>query len=522
MRFFDFHSHPVLKQLFNDNPNIDSLIYRSDVATLPALCSDLPTIIESQTHQSQLADFQDEVIIGAALYSVESYVAKAVIPLRKYLKQNSQFKLSQKVLEDAKDNSMKPFKDFLMDRTLKKYLQSPSYNVLTKSSFSKALPKNKVNVFFTIEGCHSLVDRPNFCDAANKYSPTEILGNLDKVQEKARIIAVNLTHLQQSNLCNHAFGMQIADGNDFFPNGNGLTNDGRKVTQGLFDRAVCVDLKHMSYKSRKDLMSEIDAQKFKNVQPLICSHAGFTGTSFKNWAGSIQMVKNVKGSVYLEITKSLHSKNLGRRPGFPTFNASTINLFDEEIAWIVKNDGVIGISLDRRILGYIDLHDERPTGINSNSDVLVDKEFFSAEEWNALGIKKSLIGNTIDSDDILTSSELSECTEASITARNEFFSDHILNHLKHYFQVCKDHGISIAKAQKQITIGSDFDGLINPFANISTVQKMSDLKTYIRMNLLYFLKDLKDSKKWCSELNVDVFVEDLFYNNGYRFIESRF
>jgi len=51
---------------------------------------------------------------------------------------------------------------------------------------------------------------------------------------------------------------------------------------------------------------------------------------------------------------------------------------------------------------------------------------------------------------------------------------------------------------------------------------MSDLKTYIRMNLLYFLKDLKDSKKWCSELNVDVFVEDLFYNNGYRFIKSRF
>ena len=82
-----------------------------------------------------------------------------------------------------------------------------------------------------------MVDRPNFCDAANKYSPTEILGNLDKVQEKARIIAVNLTHLQQSNLCNHAFGMQIADGSDFFPNGNGLTNDGRKVAKGLFDRA---------------------------------------------------------------------------------------------------------------------------------------------------------------------------------------------------------------------------------------------------------------------------------------------
>ncbi|MFC4412825.1 hypothetical protein [Kaistella carnis] len=45
MRFFDFHCHPILKQLFSDSPNIDSLIYKNDVAFLPRFMSDLPNII---------------------------------------------------------------------------------------------------------------------------------------------------------------------------------------------------------------------------------------------------------------------------------------------------------------------------------------------------------------------------------------------------------------------------------------------------------------------------------------------
>lgn len=522
MKYFDFHCHPVLKQLFNDDSNIDSFIYRDDVALLPRACSDLPSIIETQTHQSQLSEFNDEVIVGAVLYSVERYVAQTVIPLRKLLKKGSQFKLSDQLLTDIVQNNNQPFSDFLMKRTLDEYIQaSSSFNILTKESFKNQLPKNKVNVFFTIEGCHSLVDSPNFCDAANKYNPDDILNNLDKVEAKVRVLSINITHLQQSSLCNQAFGMQVADSTVFFPSGNGFEDDGRKVVQGIFDRKICVDVKHMSYKSRKDLMNEIDSGKFNNVQPLVCTHAGFTGVSFKEWAGHIQLKKPLSGALYLEITKSLHTKNNPRRPGCPTFNASTINLFDEEIAWIVKNGGVIGISLDRRILGYVDKHDDDPIGI-TGMERIVDKEYFSKSEWNALGIKDAEIGKAIDDDDCLFMNELEECTEASIPQRNEYFYDHLLNHIKHYFQVCKDNGISIAVAQKQITIGTDYDGLINPFMNMPTVKRMVDIKSYIRMNLKYFLKDLDDSEKWAEELNVDAFVEDLFYNNGYRFVKSRF
>lgn len=136
MKYFDFHCHPVLKQLFNDDPNIDSFISKKDVAAIPRSCSDLPNIIETQTHQSQLAEFNDEVIVGAVLYSVERYVAQTVIPLRKYLKKASQFKLSEQLLQNIVQNNNRPFSDFLMKRTLDEYIQATSsFNILTKDSF---------------------------------------------------------------------------------------------------------------------------------------------------------------------------------------------------------------------------------------------------------------------------------------------------------------------------------------------------------------------------------------------------
>jgi microsomal dipeptidase-like Zn-dependent dipeptidase len=351
-------------------------------------------------------------------------------------------------------------------------------------------------------------------DEMHRYDPAEVLSNLDKVQQKVKILAINLTHLQQSSLCNQAFGMQVADSTAFFPSGNGLQNDGRKVIQGFFDRKICLDVKHMSYKSRKDVMTEIDAKKFTSVQPLVCTHAGFTGMSFKDWAGNIQLKKPLSGAVYLEITKKYSDKTA-------TFNASTINLFNEEIVWIVKNGGVIGLSMDRRILGYVDKFDDDPTGI-SGTERIVDKEFFSKTEWLSFNIKDSEIGKSITEDNRLTMEILEEKTEIAMDARDEYFYDHILNHIRHYFQVCVDAGIPLLTAQKQLVIGTDFDGLINPFINMPTVERMKNVRTYISMNLKYYLNDFPEAKKWAAELNTDTFMEDLFYSNGFRFVKKRF
>jgi microsomal dipeptidase-like Zn-dependent dipeptidase len=529
MRFFDFHCHILLKQLFAEHPNIDSRMSSSDVTWIPKNCTDLPNILQSQIHQSQLADFTDEVVVGVALYGLESYLSQQVIPLRQYLRSSVQDKMWLPLFEAIANNnavpSYKTFDDFTWERTLSYYLKaSTSYHILTKDSFTSPLLKNKVNLFFVIEGCHSLVN--STLDAplnhpTRKFQPDEILQNLDKVLKEVPVLSINLTHMQQSNLCNHAFGMQLAGNEPFYPRGNGLTNDGRKVVQGLFDRGVAVDVKHMSILSRRMLYQEIDEGRFKNRQHVHCTHAGFTGIPFKNWPGYIHHLLEVGDVYYLEIAKTMHTKNGTQLPGAPAFNSSTINLFDEEIVWIVKNGGMIGLSMDRRIIGYVDPHDNDPVGRKADSLHYVDKEYFSKAEWASLNLGKKA-GYLIEEGDCLTEIEVQDNLGMSMQARNEYFYDHVLLQLKHFLQVCYEAGIDLKEAQKHITIGSDYDGMINPFLNMATVQDMPALKNYITANFGFYLASLRDTKKWRKTLDIPAFAEGLFYENGYQYIRNFF
>lgn len=523
MKYFDFHCHSVFKQVFDENPNMQSFINRSDVPGIVQLCTDLPNIIQTQIHPSQLAEFQDEVLVGVVLYSLESFLAAEVINLRKVLKGSSRHKLSLQLLQDVAKGKYKSFSEFILDRSLTPYLESQTtFNVIKSESFSNLLPKNKVNIFFVIEGCHSLVDTSNrFLPPDQSFPVGEIIANLDKLLQKVNILSINLTHLQQSNLCNHAFGIQLTKVEPFVPKGNGMQQDGLNVAAGIFKRGICVDLKHMSFKSRRDLMQAIDNGSIANPQPLVCTHSGFTGIPFNDWASYISLKKPAASGLYLELAKTIHSEWSPVQPGAPTFNSSSINLFNEEIVWIVKHGGVIGISMDRRILGYVDKFDNSPTGVREDNELIVDTEFFSKDEWTALGIKNSEIGKKIENGDCLTMTQLEENTEISISARNEYFFDHFLLHLKHYLQVCHDAGISIDESSSHICIGSDFDGLINPFLNTPTVKEMADLRKYISMNFQFYLQSLSDAKLWADQLDVDSFLDKLFYNNGYNFVKKR-
>lgn len=528
MQYFDFHTHIILKQLFDDNPNIDAKISKSDVTLIPRACTDLPNIIESQVHQSQLAELSDEVIIGATLYGCESFLAAAVQPLQSLLVNNSKHKMSATKLA-AIASGVPPtyptFTSFTKKLTFDAFMNAPlSFNILTKGSFDNPLPKNKVNIFFLVEGCHSLIDSVNKITGAAKYNPDEILSNLDILLTTAKIVSINITHLQQSSLCNHAFAMQIADVTHFIPLGNGLADDGRKVIQGMFNRGISVDLKHMSYKSRLDFRNDMDAGRYQNPQVPLCSHVGFTGIPFSSWIGNIQRLEPVSDSFYIELVKPLQNDNSFFDPGTPAFNLSTINLFDEEIVWIVKNGGVIGLSLDRRIIGYISANDDRPTGRDSTSPLFVDKEYISKSEWSSLGLDGAILGKLItgDPDDYVTENVETDCLDRSQSTVLEYYSDHVLMHILHYFQVCFDAGIPIATASKSITIGSDYDGLINPFINIEKVESIPDLKQYILTNLSFCLSSSEKSKVWKGQLDIKSFVEDLFYNNGFNFIKNWF
>ena len=522
MNYFDFHAHILLKQLFEDAPDVDQTVSPGDVKLIPEDCSDLPFIIETQIHQTQLLSMHSPVLIGAALYGMESFLAAVVDPLRSFLKDASQAKLSHNVLTHIAATDHKTFSTFTKANTLDRYLGAPNlFNILGKANATAPLDPKKVNIFFVVEGCHSLVDSKNRVNLAtgDGYDPKEILANLDILLRQVTILAVNLTHLQQSNLCNHAFGMQIADPGNFFPAGNGLTDAGRTVVRGLFDRGICVDIKHMSYLSRLQLRNEIDAGKYTNPQPLLCTHAGFTGTSIAEWPTFIRKQLPVNpGTMYLEIAKNIQAYTNPTRPGAPAFNLSTINLFDDEIVWIVKHGGMIGLSMDRRILGFVSTFDVKPTGIGAGSEFTVDKEYMSMAEWKVLGINK--IGDAVDEDQCELLSEVGEFMSAAtpIPMRDAFFYAHVMVHIKHFLQVCIDNGIPLDTARKHLCIGSDFDGVINPFLNSRTCLEMPALRSFLQSRFKIFLKGLTDSVQWADQLDIGGFLEDLFFNNGFTFV----
>jgi microsomal dipeptidase-like Zn-dependent dipeptidase len=526
MRYFDFHAHVILKQLFSEELNVDVRVEPGEVKTIVKLCTDLPEIIKSQSHHGQLANFSDEVIIGVVLYACESNLASEVKPLGNLLKPASAHKMSTDLLTKIAKNDITYFDDFIMKRNLPLYLNSPmSFNILGKQSFDGDLPKNRVNIFFTIEGCHSLVSKVNHISRPDSvYDPVEILSNLDVLLNDVKIpvVSVNLTHMQQSSLCNHAFGIQLTKIDPFIPKEAGMTDDGRTVAQGLFNRSICVDVKHMSYKSRLDLRTEIDAGRYSNVQPLVCTHAGFTGIPFTRYTDFIREKQDFGANhFYLELAKTMQVENEPFRPGAPGFNMTTINLFDEEIEWMVKNNGVIGLCFDRRILGYVDKNDTKPKGVHEESALYVDKEYMTIAEWKSLGLDGKPLGRGIGETNCITEDDV-EQSSLSVSQRNEFFLNHIFLQLKHYFQVCHNAGISISTAQKHIAMGADYDGFINPFKNISTVNELPKLKEQIIKHFKNYLSSLKDSRQWESQLNVQDFVEDFFYNNGLEFIKAQF
>ncbi len=530
MDYFDFHTHIVFKQVFAEHPNINSYLTSKDVSAIPDLCSDLSNILASQIHQAELANLGGGVITGAVLYGLESYIADTVKGMTKLLKPASRHKLDVKLLVNIANNTEHAFTDFTMKRTLQRYLDATeTFNVLKIEDFDEGKLPHKVNVFFVVEGCHSLVDSVNKYDGVSRFPPDEILANLEILCAKVPVISVNPTHMQQSNLCNHAFGMQMAKPDPFFPRESGLTADGIKVIQGLFNKGICADLKHMSFKSRRDLMNAINNNQFDNPQPLLCTHAAFTGIYFRDWPKLIakkeEVLKDNKPDSYLiEIAKSKQIRFGGQEEDFnPTFNSSTINLFDEEIEEIVKSGGIIGLSMDRRILGYLDYFDDSFADFLDEDSLVVDKEYFSPKEWDDLGLNNKPLGNGINPLDCTKMGELPRSTDTNTSPSiNDYYSNHVLLQLKHFLQVCHNaNDIDMDDAVKCMTIGSDFDGLINPFFTTDAVVAMEKLKKYILKKLKPFLMAHTDSATWAGDFDVKGFCEKLFYTNGRDFIKKR-
>lgn len=509
MSFFDFHVHPTLKSLFGDDKSRLDPWKTLDVRLIPNMlrwCSEFKYILRSQANLRQLI-YNECKLVCIALHAPERYTLDNSLILKNAEKKLSAY-LSSTKIRDIISNAETPY-DLIISEDLPMLFDPARFGItdrkviaLTKASDYDETNEKSLYAVFSVEGCHTLSR-----SALPNITSAEVIQNLDDLKTKVKVVAVNLTHMQQSPLCNHAYGMQFLQHDSFKPTGRGLSAEGARVVKHCYANKIMIDIKHMSLVARKNLYDIRTNGGFGPVnQPIICTHAGFTGISWNKITDYIYSIRTFSNQNYIKVTfgKPFLDCSMPR----PAFNTSSINLYDEDILQILNSGGIIGLSLDKRILGYADLDAEVET-------FTLEVEYISKSESKAFFED---IENVFKSNLCIENREVDQGGRVNPSA-GEYHLKHFMAQIIHMIKVCKNNSYDVTRALKQICIGSDFDGMINPVWVCDTIDNLQYFRETFEERFIPFAKDC--GIQLPAGLNIKAFSEDLFYKNGRDFVLGR-
>jgi microsomal dipeptidase-like Zn-dependent dipeptidase len=520
MPFFDFHLHPTLKSLFSENNAATQskklspwvALDKSKIPPLLRCCTEFSYILESQGNLSQLAA-SDCNLLCIALYIPEKDMLTDDLlqsssngPLGIYLQKD-------KINEIINGN---PYEILRTDdwSTLTDAAQFGITNkkvkpLKTRADFNEN-DSSTLHAVFSVEGCHTLSSQ------LQNFDLDAIITNIDDLRSKVSLVSVNITHMEQSPLCNHAFGMQFLSNDDFKPKGFRLTDGGIAVLKHCYQNNILIDLKHLSLGSRQHLYELRDTPDFADIkQPIVCTHAGFTGISTMEIPDYVFASRkfDTKGHTVMWQGKPVKYGDTPR----PAFNASSINLYDEDIMQILTSGGMLGFSLDKRILGYQQFEEE----LNGRDDFPLETEYISNLEQSIfLGNGNVTIGKAFadNSDKVLHWDELEKGGLVDPFLSN-YHLEHFMAHILHVIVVAGKNNYDVPSALNQLCIGSDYDGLINPVWCCETATSLDHFKSMIEDNLVAFAK--ASDVALPNGFDVKAFTKRLFYENGRDFILRR-
>ncbi len=387
---------------------------------------------------------------------------------------------------------------------------------------------------FSVEGAH------NFSDAKIRESgavtdPGKCYREIQDDKNQVDLFSINLVHLSEipeQHMCGFAQALngtaQTAfRSEDFIPkSGFGISDKGKDFIRSVFLHPYpsLIDVKHMSVFSRHkfyQFREELGEQHPETLRlPIISSHTGFTFSSIKDFVEQKNYrsgFRYVQGKTICEI----QAKN--RYIGKTDFllnnklfaNPWTINLFDEEIIEIMRSNGLIGISMDQRILGAA-----KGTADGIRPEYFKDPEAIPLYEW-----RKWFKEGTFD-------------LKESITSSQEYKTD---RQIRHIYLLCAHiiYAVRLGYAEMNwvgerspwdhICIGSDYDGLINPinpYDDITSIGKLrNDLLVYLPIvdKRLEPLKEIKVFQNKDSEPIKENYLEEcvdkFLSENGKKFLK---
>lgn len=356
-----------------------------------------------------------------------------------------------------------------------------------------------LNIILAIEGGHALDG------GAGSY-----LENLGSLKEGPNaFLYLTLTHLTHFDLCTHAFGMKLINNNAFKPQGRGISPAGYDVIDTAYDssagKRMLIDIKHMSLLSRLEFYEYRKKKQYEQI-PIVASHAAATGISYKSLPSLMRKApKATELFVRVKYRKPEGISDKKRLRGYRThFNPWSINLFDEDIQEIISSGGLIGLSLDQRIVGA--------DGVAA--------EFFSRKEFDVLFPRKKVdqVMNLPDED-----TEEAEEREYELEHNLKLTESFTINSKKHTRHLCNNilHFVKVGgpSTWKHLCIGSDFDGLINPVNSCTSASHYA----YLEQDMLERLEEMTEERKEEFHItDLKAHVRDIMYKNAMEFLSRHF
>jgi hypothetical protein len=555
-QFFDFHLHPVFKKFIcKYDAEYPSTRPLSELTGLFELTSPLVRLLDEEfLHILGSQACVDQLNAGHLTLGVA-----AIAPIERLFTNKNDGGLFGKILNSGltkpldltymnrvRDGQVSYYQLLIREINIYKRLHDANLlHMLSRQDPVLTMADAKPHLVLGLEGghglCRTLVNKPGLRDTSlpvikadslsddfTKAFTTDPAQSLQQLQQAlwdqkldlCYLVLTHLSHIDQQPLATHAYGMKMIKDASSYPMGNGLYLKGRQVIDAAYTLQVTVkgeeakqpapvliDIKHMSLKSRLDFYAY---RREKGYQlPIIASHIGVTGYSISAWKEALADASSMR----LESGEPVAKIKVNRKTaGFWgainrefTYNAWSINLMDEDIEAVLNSDGLIGLSLDVRILGWHDAlsADEQDEYLSAE-----EFRFFFPERARQLGL-------------LAPESEL-------IPTRQE----------RHPLALCFNllHLISVGLIRtdtdpwQHICIGSDYDGLINPVINCRDTSQLPVLEDNLIRWLPVAEKAYRKENGGAPLLprnqhgEVDLtrlkgLVRDALYNNGERFIK---
>ena len=356
-----------------------------------------------------------------------------------------------------------------------------------------------VYTVLTVEGMGFITQNcgPESCYPLQLAPKSEILNRIKFIKEQTPIFFITFCHHFNNHVCGHARSFvritKLVKMNQEEFLDRGLTALGMELLQNLLSiskdqdgtvhnaqdlgRRILVDMKHMSYNGRAaviELVGKYNATHTDDKIPLIASHSGFTNLSERQMTRRLAIDEDEKNRE-LGLTQSVRVdiEDLGMEA---RYNSWSINLYKEEIKAIVDSDGLIGLSFEQNIVGIA---------------------FIGGKKGYKIKGKKKL--------------------KSKIEAVRNKYTQLIVGQL---CAMAKAGGPGLWKC---ISIGTDFDGLIDPLDGFSSALCFE----LVRTELIKELGKIKPAVRGTYHLptaseEIEELVDDFCFNNAARFVQIHF